>query len=105
MGDLNLDFFKWGSSTGLRAKLISEINNITPEGSVQLVKGATWHQQHRRPTCIDHIWTNSPNRIASVQNLNDARSDHNIIISRVKKLGVCSTFQWQTGGLGQVQEP
>ena len=52
LGDLNLDFQKWGRETGLRAKLISEVNNkIIIEGFSQLVDGPTWFQRGKHPAC------------------------------------------------------
>ena len=88
LGDLNLDILKWGRETGLKAKLISEVNsNVVTEGFAQLIDSPTWFQYNKRPACLDQIWSNNVARIAQIQNKSWVRSDHNLIMVEIRKQG------------------
>ena len=88
LGDLNIDFKKWDSSTGFKAKLVDLVKKpIVQSGFVQLVNEYTWFQPGKCPAILDQIWCNNLHRIVQVQILSNARSDHNVVIARVKNWG------------------
>ena len=94
LGDLNIDYLKWGSETGHKGRLITEANTqLVTEGFTQLNEKPSWFQRNCRPACLDHIWTNNVGRIVQSVNVPNARSDHNVVIAKIRGKGKTTTFQ------------
>ena len=83
-GDLNLDFLNWDNPL-YNLRMIEKIKlEIETLGFVQLVQGFTRTWPGNEDSCVDHFWSNGPERIISVQNLVRAGSDHNLIMAVVR---------------------
>ena len=86
-GDINIDSFKWcrddlpstDSTYKLRPLIELLFERIIPQGFSQQVCAAThsWAGQH--PSCIDHLYTNKPEKITEVQAHINGGSDHKLI--------------------------
>ena len=84
VGDMNLDFKTWETPEQGHKNMVEKTKaEIEMSGFTQLVKDVTRCWKNQVPSLIDHIWTNSPDRILSYQNLSRSVSDHNVIIVRV----------------------
>ena len=87
IGDFNLDFIKWTKPDKKHEELENcTKNSLETAGYVQLVKGITRSWPGQVDSAIDHIWTNSNQRVISVANVVSAAGDHNLIstIIRIK---------------------
>ena len=78
-GDLNLDYGKWHSPEQHQEDMVRMVqDNLETTGFSQLVQGVTRTWRNQADSTLDHIWTNTPNRI--VNHFNEVRlpSDHNV---------------------------
>ena len=88
MLDANLDFLTWRSTEDLPAhhssirlkSLINELfDKIIPHGVSQLVTGATRIERGQPRTGLDHLYSNKPEKLSSVQTHLTGMSDHKIL--------------------------
>ena len=88
IGDFNLDFIKWDTPDFSQSQMITETKNILEAGGFfQLVKEVTHYWPGQTDSCIDHFWTNEPNKILSVSNKVRAVGDHNVITAIIRTKG------------------
>ena len=88
MGDTNLDFLKCsdpnqpGSQQKHRLHKLSNaiFNRIFPFGFAQLITVPTRFRPGQEPSGLDHWYTNKPGKISNIQVVNQAGSDHRLII-------------------------
>ena len=57
------------------------------EGFEQMIDGYTRFDLKGSQSLIDHIWTNTQQRIVSYENISSGNSDHNIISVTVRSKG------------------
>ena len=80
IGDINLDFLRWENPDYHQKKMVELTQmEIELKGSVQLVKQVTRTWTGQASSCLDHIWSNTPDRVVNYANTIRARSDHNLI--------------------------
>jgi hypothetical protein len=88
MLDANLDFLTWRSTEDLPAhhssirlkSLINELfDRIIPHGVSQLVTGATRIERGHPRTGLDHLYSNKPEKLSSVQTHLTGMSDHKLL--------------------------
>ena len=78
-GDLNLDHGKWLNPDQHQEVMVRTVqDNLETTGFIQLVQGITRTWRNQADSTLDHIWTNSPNRVVSVFNDERPPSDHNV---------------------------
>ena len=86
MGDCNLDFFKFNDAGQLQPLVDLVVENIYPHGVQQLVTVPTHSWPGHQDTCIDHIYTNTPDKISTAQVYIKGSSDHRLIlVTRLSK--------------------
>ena len=86
-GDVNLDSLKWmkedlpqnDSTHRLRPIINILFEKIIPHGVSQLVTKATHSWPGQPDSCLDHLYTNRPDKLSEVQVLNNGGSDHKVI--------------------------
>ena len=86
-GDINIDSFKWcrddlpstDSTYKLRPLIAALFERIIPQGFSQQVRVATHSWVGQNPSCIDHLYTNKPDKLADVQGHINGGSDHKLI--------------------------
>ena len=89
MGDFNLNHCNWtdpnvphsSQTYKLRSLIAALFNRILPLGVSQLVSGPTRFFPGQTPSGLDHIFSNAPEKISSVQKFNWGGSDHMMIIA------------------------
>ena len=85
--DANLDFLTWRkqdlpahhSSIRLKPLIDALFDQILPLGVSQLVTGATRMERGQPRTGLDHLYTNKPEKLSSVQTHFTGMSDHKLI--------------------------
>ena len=84
-GDLNLDFVKWLDPEPRHSSMVDLVKTeIEVEGFCQLIKTITRSWPNQEDSIVDHVWTNSVDRVISHMNSVRAGSDHNTISVRVR---------------------
>ena len=87
LGDLNLDFSKWQNPDNDEVEMINIIKDkIETENFCQFITRPTHFWTGTKST-IDHIWSNRPDKLLSVKNLDRAASDHNVIAAKIRTKG------------------
>ena len=84
--DANIDFLTWRSenlppnhsSIRLRPLTDALFDRILPLG-VSLVTGATWMMRGQPKSGLDHLYSNRPEKLSSIQTLYTGLSDHKLI--------------------------
>ena len=87
MGDMNLDFLKWSSKnladtdTTVKLKpLIEELfTRIIPHGVSQLVKEGTRVWPGVPNSGLDHVYSNSPDKLSEIAGHINGGSDHKLL--------------------------
>ena len=90
MGDMNIDALTWTDRLITRtdhqkslASLAELINNrIMDKGCVLINKEPTFNIMNNdihKPTQVDHIYTNTPNKIISTKTIHNTNSDHSAV--------------------------
>ena len=80
IGDINLDFNKWEQPESHQENMIELMKEkIENEGFQQLIAGNTRAMSNQDESLIDHLWTNSRQRIVKHYNETRGASDHNVI--------------------------
>ena len=88
MMDANLDFLTWRdnedlpnhhSSNRLKCLVDALFDRILPLGVSQMVTGATRMQRGQPQTGLDHVYTNKPEKLSSIQTLFTGMSDHKLL--------------------------
>ena len=92
--DANLDFLTWRtdglpphhSSVKLRPLIDALFDRILPQGVTQLVTGATRMERGQPRTGLDHLYTNKPEKLSTVQTHFTGMSDHKLLkVTRFSK--------------------
>ena len=86
-GDINIDSLKWcrddlpstDSTYRLKPLIEALFERIIPQGFSQQVRVATHSWVGQSPSCIDHLYTNRPDKLADVQGHINGGSDHKLI--------------------------
>ena len=86
-GDINIDSFKWcrddlpstDSTYKLKPLIEALFERIIPQGFSQQVRAATHSWVGQNPSCIDHLYSNKPDKLAHVQGHINGGSDHKLI--------------------------
>ena len=81
MGDINLDFLKFGRAGNLQPLVDLLMERIYPHGVVQCVQGPTHFWPGQVPSGLDHIYTNIPDKLSKVQVKGCGSSDHSLILA------------------------
>ena len=80
IGDLNLDFLRWDSPDQHHAYMVDSTKNIIEvSGFIQLITSVTRAWSMQADSLLDHIWTNSADRVIKHGNEVRASSDHHVI--------------------------
>ena len=85
VGDLNLDYVNWLDPRAGQVEMVNLVKNeLENRGFFQLITTITrtWPQQE--DSLVDHIWSNSVDRVISHSNDIRASSDHNVISIRLR---------------------
>ena len=85
--DANLDFLTWRSdnlpqhhsSVKLKSLIDALFDKIFPLGVTQLVTGATRLERGQPRAGLDHLYTNKPDKLSSIQTYFTGMSDHKLI--------------------------
>ena len=84
-GDLNFDFAKWMDPDPRHSNMVDLMKSeIEVEGFFQLIKEYTRTWPNQEDSIVDHVWSNSVDRVISHMNCVRAGSDHNTISVRVR---------------------
>jgi hypothetical protein len=110
MGDFNLNHFKFTDSGQLQPLVDLLIEDIYPHGVQQCVQGATHSWPGQADSCIDLIYTNSPDKIGQAQVQFRGSSDHKLIsninppqcVCRRVCSQVCSLFSIHWSDLARI---
>ena len=89
LGDFNLNFLNFGqndlpvtSQCARLQPLVQELfDRIVPHGFAQMVSGFTRSWPNQDPSCLDHLWTNIPEKFSQVQSSWAGGSDHKMIFA------------------------
>ena len=81
LGDCNLDFLKFNDAGQLQPLVDLVLERIYPHGVQQLVKVPTRSWPGQQPSCLDHIYTNTPEKISIAQTFIRGSSDHKLILA------------------------
>ena len=85
MGDINLDFLKWGNPCPRVAKMVEKMKNeIETLGFQQIVENFTRTWNDQPDATLDHIWINRIERVIYHRNVTRASSDHNLLVLSVR---------------------
>ena len=80
IGDLNLDHLRWSHPETYLEKMVEEVkDHIETSGFLQIVQGYTRTWRSQADSCLDHVWTNCPDRTVNTINEKRSSSDHNVI--------------------------
>ena len=80
IGDINLDYLKWQlPDQSVSNMVLATQEAIENEGFVQLISKFTRSWRNQEDSLLDHIWSNSSNRILRHFNESRYESDHNVI--------------------------
>jgi hypothetical protein len=89
MLDANIDFLTWRrddsslpqnhSSVRLKSLVDALFDQILPLGVTQLVMGATRMERGQPQTGLDHLYSNKPDKLSSVQTYITGMSDHKLL--------------------------
>ena len=80
VGDMNLDQGRWGDPEHHLAVMVDTTKNeIESRGHIQLVNRITRSWKGQTDSIIDHIWTNSSDRVYSHENEVRGVADHNVV--------------------------
>ena len=87
--DANIDFLTWRmdesslpnqhSSVRLKSLIDALFDRIFPLGVTQLVRGATRIERGQPRTGLDHLYSNKPDKLSSVQTYFTGMSDHKLL--------------------------
>ena len=92
--DANLDFLTWRSeglpthhsSVRLRPLVDALFEKILPLGVSQLVRGATRMERGQPKAGLDHLYSNKPDKLSSIQTYYTGMSDHKLLkVTRFSK--------------------
>ena len=80
IGDTNLDYNKWNNPVHEYTRMTYMVKNrIEAAGFLQSVRGNTRFWPGANDSLVDQLWTNCPQRIIKLSNVERASSDHNLI--------------------------
>ena len=80
MGDFNLNHFKFTDAGQLQPLVDQLIEEIYPHGVQQCVQGPTHSWPGRADSCIDLVYTNTPEKISQTQAQVRGSSDHRLVL-------------------------
>ena len=80
IGDLNLDYNRWATPEKHHEYMVEATKNmIEGSGFIQLISGITRSWNNQTDSTLDHVWTNTANRVIKHGNEVRAASDHHMI--------------------------
>ena len=80
MGDCNIDYLKFSDAGQLQPLVDIMLEKIYPHGVQQCVKSTTHSWPGQMDSCIDHIYTNTPEKLSKAEAKIRGSSDHKMII-------------------------
>ena len=81
MGDCNLDYFKFSDAGQLQPLVDLLLERIYTHGVQQCIKAPTHSWPGQQDSCIDHIYTNTPDKLSRAQVITRGSSDHKLILA------------------------
>ena len=81
MGDCNLDFLRFNDAGQMQPLIDLILEKIYPHGVQQLVKTPTHSWPGQRDSCLDHFYTNTPDKISRAVVTVRGSSDHSLILA------------------------
>ena len=88
IGDVNMDFLRWMNPDQAHKNLVEITKSILETaGFSQVITGTTRAWPEQTSSLIDHIWSNSVQRILSWKNEPKAAGDHNMISAVIRIKG------------------
>ena len=84
MGDFNLNYFKFDDAGQLQPLVDMLKEQVYPHGVHQCVHGPTHSWPGQADSCIDLVYTNTPEKIGSTQTFTRGSSDHRLILVNKK---------------------
>ena len=86
---MNLDFLRWENPESNIKGMVEETKYaVEPEGFHQMIVDATRFWPGKPSSCINQVWTNTPQRVIKTWNVNRGTSDHNIVGADIRVKGV-----------------
>ena len=81
IGDLNLDYARWGNPESRNERMIEKVKlEVETLDFHQIVEKMTRSWNKQVDSTIDHIWMNNLNRLIYYRNIVRTYSDHNILL-------------------------
>ena len=80
MGDININYLKLDDLGQLQPLADLMLQRIYPHGVQQCVKAPTRSWSGQQDSCLDHIYTNTPNKISQPEVKTRGSSDHKLIL-------------------------
>ena len=81
MGDCNLDYLKFSDIGQLQSLVDLMYERIFPHGVQQCVKVPTRSWPGQKDSCLDHIYTNTPDKISQAEVRFMGSSDHKLVMA------------------------
>ena len=86
MGDTNLDYLKLTDAGQLQPLIDLMLEKIYPHGVQQSVKVPTRSWPGQQDSCLDHVYTNTPDKLSKAEARTRGSSDHKLIlVTRLSK--------------------
>ena len=81
MGDCNLDYLRFNDAGHMQPLVDLILEKIYPHGVQHLVQTPTHSLLGQRDSCLDHIYTNTPDKISRAVVTVKGSSDHRLILA------------------------
>ena len=81
MGDCNLDYLKLTDAGQLQPLIDLMLERIYPHGVQQSVQVPTRSWPGQQDSCLDHIYTNTPDKLSKAEIKTRGSSDHKLILA------------------------
>ena len=81
MGDCNLDYLRFNDAGPMQPLVDLILEKIYPHGVQQLVQTPTHSWPGQRESCLDHIYTNTPDKRSRAVVAVRGSSDHRLILA------------------------
>ena len=108
LGDVNLDFFKWGNPDSGHKKMVDKVKEeVETLGFNQIIQGFTRTWPGVPDSLVDHCWMNCQNRLIYHRNIVRTFSDHNLLIvsfrTKTKNLDRHDIIKRERKGMDPIQ--
>ena len=81
IGDCNLDYLRFNDAGQMQPLIDLILEKIYPYGVQQLVQTPTDSWPGQRDNCLDHIYTNTPDKISRAVVAVRGSSDHRLVLA------------------------